>query len=199
MIRNTYSTKVIAALISVLSTCLSAEKAHHNPKQEVHLHGRVEITLVIEGNTVELHLESPAANIVGFEHPASTPKQLDSINRATTILEAPEQLLTFIGTRCLPTVREIDVSAVSPAKANHNEAHPAHQTHLDKGHATHSEISARYQFNCTHGNNLTAIKVQLFDLFPRIESIHAAWINDHQQALTTLTAGSTTIKFKNRP
>ena len=151
-----YSATTIIAVLSMLSMGLKAESLDHDGddhhQQEAHLHGLVEMTLAIEGNTIELNLESPAANIVGFEHPASTPEQQASVTRAKTILDMPAQLLTFIGTHCEAITQEIDVSAVlKPAEMHHKEAaHSEHQEHTDEGHGdseTHSEISARYRYN----------------------------------------------------
>ena len=201
-----YSATTITAVLSMLSIGVIAESRDHDDhhQQEAHLHGLVEMNLAIENNTIELNLESPAANIVGFEHPASTPEQYASVTRAKTMLDMPAQLLTFIGTRCEPTTQEIDVSAVlKPVETHHKEeAHSEHKEHANKGHEdheTHSEISARYQFHCDKGIKLTAIKVHLFDLFPRIKTVHTAWVSDTNQASTILTAGVTTINFEDRP
>ena len=197
-----YSSTLITAVLSMLSTGLNAESLGYNDHlQPAHLHGQVDRTLAIEGNTIELNLESPAANIVGFEHPASTPEQHASVTRAKMILDMPQQLLTFIGTPCQSIAQEIDLSAVlKPAETHHKEeAHSEHQEHADEGHETHSEISARYQFHCDKGIKLTAIKVHLFDLFPRIKTVHTAWVSDTNQASTILTAGVTTINFEDRP
>jgi len=200
-----YSATTIVAVLSMLSIGLNAESLDHDDhrQQEAHLHGLVEMTLAIEGNTIELNLESPAANIVGFEHPASTREQHASVTRAKMILDMPQQLLTFIGTPCQSIAQEIDLSAVlKPAETHHKEeAHSEHQEHTDEGHEdheTHSEISARYRFHCTQGTKLTAINVLLFDLFPRIETVHAAWVTDSNQASAVLTAGSITINLEGR-
>ena len=204
-----YSAATIIAVLSMLSSELHAEPLDHDDRhqQKAHLHGLVEMTLAIEGNTVELNLESPAANIVGFEHLASTPEQHASVTRATTILDLPQQLLTFIGTRCQSIAQEVDFSAMlKPTETYHKEeARSEHPEHIDKNHEghedheTHSEISARYQFHCDKGIKLTAIKVHLFDLFPRIKTVHTAWVSDTNQASTILTAGVTTINFEDRP
>lgn len=197
-----YSTAILTAVFSMFSIGLNAEPldhGDHHQQQETHLHGQVEMTLAIEGNTIELNLESPAANIVGFEHSASTPEQHASVNRAKSILDSPEQLLTFIGTGCKATRQEVDVSAVLAAEDDDHkeEAHDEHDEHDEHG-ETHSEISARYQFHCAQGAKLTAIKVQLFDLFPGIETVRAAWVSDSHQASAMLTADSITINLKGK-
>jgi len=54
---------------------------HHDHDHEVlqhsaHLHGHAELTLALEGRALEINLASPAANIVGFEHKATSSEQL---------------------------------------------------------------------------------------------------------------------------
>lgn len=194
-ITNGYRGAVAAVLFLVLSTGQSGEPAHYDEHQQApHLHGLVEMTLAIEGQTIEMNLESPAANLVGFEHPASTPEQRASVTRAKKILASPQQLLTFIGTGCEASRHEVDVSAVLAAEGDdHKEqAHDEHDEHGE----THSEISAGYQFICGQASTLTAIKVHLFDLFPGIDRVNVAWVTESSQASATLTAGAATINLK---
>jgi len=142
-----YSSTLITAVLSMLSTGLNAESLGYNDHlQPAHLHGQVDMTLAIEGNTIELNLESPAANIVGFEHPASTPEQHASVTHAKTILDFPEQLLTFIGTRCQSTTQEIDVSAVlKPTETHHKkEKRSEHHEHAHKA-PQNTKHTAKFQ------------------------------------------------------
>ncbi|MEL0081865.1 MAG: DUF2796 domain-containing protein [Gammaproteobacteria bacterium] len=203
-------------LLSLLSTSLHGGTSDHHDEhdhhqQQAHLHGRVEMTLAIDGNSVELNMESPAANIVGFEHAASTPQQRERVNSAKSILESPEKVLTFKGSHCELKAVEVDVSALlAPEAAGHSEdddhkheedygGHEDHGEHNHDDHAageTHSEISAGYQFLCAEGTKLTAITVNLFSHFSGIETIHLAWVSDRNQAAAQLTADSTTIDLE---
>ena len=181
-------------------------------QQEAHRHGLVEMTLALAGNRLELHLESPAATIVGFERLASSPEQRARVIGAKAILESPEKLLRFAGTRCQLMTRAVDVSNLlggevdAREEGNHHiedgheeHADEKHADHADKGHAdreAHSEISAHYQFDCEQGASLTAITVRLFEVFPAIETVRVMWVTERDQAAAVLTVDSTTIDLR---
>lgn len=198
--------KKTALVICVMfSTCLSAESLQDEDdfQQKAHLHGRVDMSIVIQGNTVEIQLESPAANIVGFEHLASTEEQRALVAQAQNLLNSPAKIFTFKKTECKAITHVADTSSLlNSSESEHGkEAQQRHHDHTEDnhtGHKKHSEISARYHFNCSQADQLTAINVHLFELFPRIETIHAAWISESKQALTILKADSTMISLKDK-
>ena len=73
------SVGVCFSLISHASDELS--QAHHGP----HIHGLAEATIALEGKVLEIGLQSPASNIVGFEHKARTKEQIDKVQQAKNI------------------------------------------------------------------------------------------------------------------
>ena len=191
------SAAIVAAYMLPMN--LYAESSHHGDhhKQEAHLHGLGEITLALEGDNIELNLESPAANIVGFEHRASTPDQRQRVNEAKATLESPKQLFTFSGTRCELTALEVDVSAVqateeSEHKENKHDHHD-HSDHEKANHKTHSEVSANYRFQCDDGSRLAAITFNFFEHFPGTEKLDVEWVTDSNQGSAELTVKSKTI------
>ncbi len=197
---------LVAIAASMLSINLNAGPSDHREhhRQEAHLHGLAEITLALEADRIELNLESPAANIVGFEHRASTSEQRRSINKARVTLESAEQLFSFIGTRCEITVLEIDLSAVlgteeSGHEENAHEHHHDQPNHGKSADETHSEISANYQFQCEQDSSLTAIALNFFEHFPGIKTLKAVWVTDSNQGSAELTAKSKTIYLRAMP
>ena len=76
-------------------------KGHaHNHNHKAHVHGVAQLTLAMEGNTLEIGFDSPSFNILGFEHKANTPDQRKLVARAEKTLEQPGRLFVFSGTRC---------------------------------------------------------------------------------------------------
>ena len=58
----------------LLSSNLNGQASHHDHgpvHQDTHLHGHVELRVALENTSLELYLESPSVNIVGFEHRAT--------------------------------------------------------------------------------------------------------------------------------
>ncbi|UTW45620.1 DUF2796 domain-containing protein [bacterium SCSIO 12696] len=162
-------------------------------QQEAHLHGHGELTLALEGNTLEIGLESPAANIVGFEHRATSSKQKQTLERAKTTLEQPKQLFVFSGTECVPVEAKADLSALISHDEDHHHGH--HNKH-QKDEDSHSEVTVSYRFNCIQGTKLNSMSVNLLDFFPGIEELDVMWITDNQQGSATLNSTTKVIRFR---
>ncbi|NKC17054.1 MAG: DUF2796 domain-containing protein [Gammaproteobacteria bacterium] len=203
-----YMATIAAVLLSMNLNAGPSDHGERHIQQEAHQHGLAEITLAVEGDNIELNLESPAANIVGFEHRASTPAQRRIIDEAKRTLESSKQLFSFIGARCELTESEIDVSAVLGTENDEHEedAHGHHEQpdHADTDHETHSEethseVSANYRFHCEQGSRLAAIALNFFEFFPGIETLKAVWVTDSSQGSADLTAKSNTIYLRGSP
>ena len=90
---------------------------------DAHVHGLPELTVALEGNELELHLESPAANIIGFEYMASTAEQSHIVEQAEATLKSAHKLFVFAGTRCDVKEVMVDVSAVENKGIGHHDDH----------------------------------------------------------------------------
>ncbi len=213
---------LIAAL--VMTSTLSAKSGVHGNEshhQEAHVHGIAELTLARQGNTLEIRLASPAANIVGFEQQATTPEQVHLIDQALRILESPQQILFFTGTRCELKSAVVNMSGLassgkSPAEhsdTNHgrtdhkrtdhehtdHEERDASANHHEEYADSHSDITANYHFQCDDGAKLTSISVELFEQFPHIEKVKAMWVTASQQGAVDLSANTKIIRLGPTP
>jgi hypothetical protein len=194
----------------ILTKSLSAQSIDHDHqdiKQEAHLHGVASLTLAIEGDLLELNFESPAANIVGFEHIASTPEQIKAVEASKNMLETPKKLFKFVGTDCQVEQFNVDVSSVLKDKDdhhdqeehkgdhheedNHKESHD-HDTHQD----THSEITASYRFACIKGSTLSSISLEFLSVFKGIEKLNTQWVTEAGQGGAELSAESKIIELR---
>ena len=157
----------------------------HSIGQEAHLHGLAELTLVIEGEAVEIELKSPAANIVGFEHKAKSKEQIAAVEKARALLESSKDVFTFSGGDC----QIQQVSADLDALDHHDE-------HLEHHESEHSEVTASYRFQCPQANQLESVSVNLLTLFPGIETLKVQWITEQHQGAVDLNQHSNRIVFK---
>ena len=192
----------ISLVVIMFSVALQvgAESAHHDhdhdvPQQDAHLHGYVELALAFERGSLEIHLESPAVNIIGFEHKATSQKQLQTIEQARQTLEASAELFSFDGGDC--SLKQ--ATADFPALAEHN-THDDEHAHGEEEHEaseeSHSEITAHFEYDCAQYEELNSINVNLIDHFPTIEKIKAMWVTDVKQGAVELTAKSNLIQLK---
>lgn len=173
------------------------EKEHHDHEEEhteheAHLHGFAELEVALEGGQMEIAFESPAVNIVGFEHRTESNEQRAQVQSAKSKLETPAQLFSFFGVSCSVRNVEVDVSALMPVE------HDSHDTEHDHDHEqTHSEISAHYRFECEdNSSQMSALEVRLFSQFPGLEKLNVMWVTDTRQGAAELTSGSSVVRFR---
>ncbi|MEH6552455.1 MAG: DUF2796 domain-containing protein [Pseudomonadales bacterium] len=156
---------------------------HPEHSQKAHLHGTAKLTLALEDNTVEISLESPAANIVGFEHKATSEKHIKAVEEAKASLEAPS-LFSFSGSNCSLKQAEVDMSSVIEQGCQHSD------------YEGHSEISANYSYECSKGEKLETVSVNLMSRFPAIETLEVIWLTSRQQGATKLKSQSNLIRIR---
>jgi len=206
---NKYFFTCITLLLSPLcmAESLSQRDHQHNlsdthelAEQKAHLHGFVELTLALVGNSLEINLESPAANIVGFEHKAISEEQIQAVENAKSALESAKQLFTFSGSQCALKHAHADISALLKQDEHHHDGHHEEGHHGEEEHEaheeSHSEIKAIYSFKCQQGDKLDTVSVNLFQLFPSIEKLNVMWLTDNLQGSVELNSVSNLIHIR---
>jgi len=78
-----------AGLIGCTLLLLSASV----PAHEAHVHGVGQLDVALDGNTLSLHLDSPLANLVGFEHAANSAKDKQAVRAMSADLRARRQIV----------------------------------------------------------------------------------------------------------
>ena len=139
--------------------------------------------MAAEGDKVEIGFMSPGANIVGFEHPATSETDKAAIRSAMATLTAGEKLFIF------PEPADCQLAdADVHGPASDGTTHSGHSHGSDK--ETHTEFEVRYQFQCANPSALTHIDVRIFDVFPGTEEIDAQFITPRGQGARELTPKS---------
>lgn len=187
--RAQLGTPVGAALLLISTHAISGPGAH--------VHGTAELTLAIEGTALEIIFSSPAINVIGFEHRASTPAQLKAIASAKAALSDGAKWFTFEGSRCEPRETDVDVTAVQQAAA---AAHTGHQhnnhSHNHSSKAPHSDLSAHYTFECEAKRSLKSVQLGSGGLPFGLERIHVMWVTERGQGAAELTPRQTVFELK---
>ena len=185
---------------------LAVAQAHEDHDHEhgslgAHEHGVARLNAVLDGQALELELDSPAMNLVGFEHMASSAADKAKVAAARKQLENPVALFN------LPTAAGCKVSSQelnSPLfgdkpEADHDDdddatdgkGAAAHEHHHD-----HSEIHAHYQFTCATPSALSNLDLtQVFKTFPATQKIQVQLIGPSGQQGVDASATAATLKF----
>ena len=135
-----------------------------------HEHGHVTLQIAISGDAVEMMLEAPGADIVGFEHAAGTEEQTAAVAAAREALGDPAAILAIpVAAGCTGGAAEVEL---------HQEGE-------------HNAFEVTHRLACTDTAAITAIETRLFDLYPSIEQIDIEYVTPAGQGAGELEPGAT--------
>ena len=169
---------------------------HEHGSLGAHEHGVGRLNAALDGQTLELELESPAMNLVGFEHAATTDADKAKVAAARAQLEKPLALFNLpaaAGCKVVSQELESPLFGDKPDADDHDDdaGKDSHEHHHD-----HSEIHAHYQFSCaTPGALKTLDLVTVFSTFPATQKIQVQLISASGQQGTEVTAKAASLKF----
>lgn len=190
--------KVIFTGLMMYSFVTLAEDDNHEA-HGAHEHGRAKIMLVADKQQLTLHFESPAMNIVGFEHKAKTKEQHKIIQDAMNTLVKPEALFVISGGQCEFSNADIDNPFSSGSEHEDLEKHDEHDEHDEHGaHAEeseHREFLVEYSAKCQASDKIEQIDVKLLNAFSGIEVLDIQYIHANKQGADSLNASQTILRF----
>ena len=162
---------------------------HSHDSLGAHEHGVASLNAALDGNQLELQLESPAMNLVGFEHAAKSDADKAKVAAAKRELEQPITLFALNSGDCKATEVELE----SPLFGDHDHDHD-HDHHAHEG--EHSDIHAHYRFECAKANELKQLDLaELFKRFPATEKIQVQLIGPNGQQGVELTPAQPRLSF----
>lgn len=175
----------------------SHEHSHEHQHEEhgslgAHVHGVAELNVALDGSTLELQLQSPAMNLLGFEHAAQSAEDKAKVAAVQKLLEQPLSLFGLNEGQCTLTDHELE----SPLfESNSTEKKHEEHAHSDTEHA-HNDIHAHYQLACEQPDNLKQLDLtELFQRFPATEKIKVQLIGPSGQNGQELTAATPALSF----
>ena len=165
-----------AAILSLASTGAIAQ----------HVHGVIELGVVVEGNTVAISMNAPLSDVVGFEHAPENDEQKKLIEQAAMLLSNADAMFGMAGSvDCSVSKTSVDGPAYITGNAgnaatengDHHDAHAAdeagsaeaehsHEDHDDHDHdsdhgehAGHADIVANYEWACVDAASIEALEL----------------------------------------
>ena len=172
-----------------------------------HEHGVGRLNAALDGQTLELELESPAMNLVGFEHPATTDADKAKVAAVRALLDKPLELFNLPkAAGCVVANQELESPLFgdpAPEDADDDddddhapEAAAGTQPAVAEHHHDHSEIHAHYQFTCATPAALKTLDLgQVFKTFPATHKIQVQLISGSGQQGVDVTPEAATLKF----
>jgi hypothetical protein len=182
------------AMLPLTVAHAATEHDHEHASLGAHEHGVGRLNAALDGKTLELELESPAMNLVGFEHVASSDADKAKVAAARALLEQPLALFNLPkAAGCVVENQELE----SPLFGDAPDADDDHDEDAkDEHHHDHSEIHAHYQFTCATPAALKTLDLaNIFNSFPATQKIQVQLIGPSGQQGVEVTAKSAALKF----
>jgi len=168
-----------------------AHDDHDHGTLGAHEHGVAKLNAVLDSSTLELELDSPAMNLVGFEHAAHSDADKAKVAAVRQQLEQP---LTLFGLAAAAGCKEDAQVLESPLFGDPAKADDDGDEH-EHGHQ-HSDIGAHYQLNCAAPAKLTQIDLApLFKAFPATQKINVQLIGPNGQKGAETSPGNAVVTF----
>ncbi|MDR1311888.1 MAG: DUF2796 domain-containing protein [Burkholderiaceae bacterium] len=174
---------------------------------EAHEHGAAKIDLAIEGQEVEIELETPLANVISFEHAPRTPSQEKEIRAMAAIMHTNKTLFSFpdkAGCVLEKVSLKSDVisrdllapPSSSGGKATQSASVSPKKTKDKKDDDDeHADLDAEFAYRCQNPQALTYIRTGLFKSFPRLKRVDMQIAGPKGQRAARLTPRSNVIKW----
>jgi hypothetical protein len=169
-----------------------------------HVHGIATLNVAVDGSQLVIELDSPAMNIVGFEHPPRTEEQREAVDRGKALmadaerlfLPSPAALCTLARADVLLDLGEPESGAGGAADGahDHGDGHEhehehdhEHDAHHGSDGAVHADAHGDYAFDCARPEQLTELDVRVFGPLPGIERLRVQVITSQGQFGAELT------------
>ena len=174
-----------AALLIIKGVATQETLAEENRAHDTHVHGKGQLLVAVDGGLLSIELESPAVNIVGFEHFPGNAEEKERVRAVVDKLKDGFQLFEPPATaRCRMTD-----SHVNSAMLEKDD---------DGGHGEeerHAEFHATYSFRCDIPQELTYLDVQLFRYFPAMVELKVRFVTATGQGAAELTPDVSRFAF----
>ncbi len=177
-------TFILAGLLTALG--VNAEPAH--------VHGQATLNLAVDGQIVNIALETPLDNVLGFERAPRNEAERQRVRAAVERLKDANSLFVFDpAAQCVLQSVELESAALPPDLLG--KPAKTGEAHAKEAHA-HADMDVDYVFSCRQINALTGVDVGLFGAFPRMKRLSAQVAGKGAQSAQRLTPQASRIVFK---
>ena len=185
-----------------------------------HVHGVVELGVVIEGSTVAVSLSAPLSDVVGFEHAPENDEQLERIRQAAAMLSNPDAMFGLADSAsCRISDRSVDGPAYvtqhlaqddagsAESDHDHDDTHDSHGSEADHdehadsaGHddhdsEQHEEINASYEWECGNVSALESLALRFTEGFAGVETIGIQILTSAGARVVTAEGRATSVSL----
>ena len=170
-----------AVTVAALFWHAHAEAQGARRQHGTHAHGVSRLEVAVDGRELTLRLESPAEDVVGFEHAPRDARERDALARATATLKSADKLFQpSAEARCrlleAAVTNDLEPAPAAPT-AQAAPTAPTAPAAPAKGAAAagqdHAEFGLAATWSCEDASKLRHVDTTIFTAFPRMRRIDA--------------------------
>lgn len=169
------------ASLALAATALAAQAQTERREVGPHQHGAGTLNIAIEGTKVSMELSAPANDILGFEHQPSSAEQKQVLEKASTLLNKPLDLIGFpAAAGCSAESAKVVFNAGEPKEAK-AEAKPAGEEHA------HADFDIDYVLSCKAPDKIDTLTFPYFKEFAGAQRLTVTVVSDKGQSQFDVT------------
>lgn len=158
-----------------------------------HVHGVAELRVVVDGATLEVALETPLDNLLGFERAPRTEAERAAVRAMAARLRQPATLFTPTpAARCAAGSVDIASAALPADLLGKPKPAPRNGAASDDEHA---DLDATFRWRCDAPAELKGMEVALLQAFPGLRSVKVQVVGPRGQSATTLAGASRSLRW----
>lgn len=181
---------VACVLLGGIAVAQAHEAGHEHGAHE---HGAARLDIAVEGGTVQLDLDSPAVNLVGFEHEPGNAKERSTLDKAVADLKQGGKLMSFTPAAQCSQKR---VMVKSGLLEREGEADHGHEHEGEAGGDEHADIAVFWEISCARVDALKEIDLKgFFGRFPGTSRLEVQAVLPGGQTGAQLTPSATKLKL----
>lgn len=216
-------TRSLPSALTVFALLAGPALAEGTREMAAHEHGVGKLNIAIDGGKVALELHAPGADIVGFEHPATSDEDKAAIQKALALLANPLDLFTpTAAAKCI--VYMTDAELESSAHQDHDDHegdrkehddhdhdgdhkdhdhqghddHDDHDVHANQTEAQHTEFKAEYELTCAAPDAIVGMEFGYFAAFPNAQELEIQVLTSNGAAAYEITGKDPKIDLKDQ-
>ncbi len=174
--------RIILVLWGLVSWTAYPALADEHRQLGAHVHGHGKLNIAIEGKSISLELDVPAADIVGFEHEPKTPEEKAALELAKARLASGLSLFTpSAEAQCAQKNAAVGMEAEHGAENDQHAPGGKHEEHV------HADFNAEYTFECAAPSQLKSMAFGYFVAFPNAQELDISIISPKGQTSYQVT------------
>ena len=184
----THAVRVFCLVLLPFIFAGSAVRAEEFEQHAAHEHGKVTLNVAVDAGLLVFELDSPAVNVVGFEHTPATDSERNAVRAASDLFKDGRKLFG-LPAEAACAFEQADVKAPQWEQAARKRGeHESHEEHAD--------YEARFTYRCATPAALGWFEPWVLDQLRNVLEARVNIVTATGQLSVVVKSGHTRVSFR---